>query len=244
MADNNPESNKKLDAAFAALKTYDVGAARASIMPIDDAVIASLKDAAARKPLERRLTDALQAGGSKVAKEYVCSQLRRIGEADSVPALVALFADPALAQAACNALESISGPEVGRAIRERLPALKGLSKAAAITTLARRRDAQDVSVLASLVGDGDVHVSAAAVAALGQIGTNEAAQVLLKYQANAPATARLTVADALLACAERLLADGTKAEAPAIYRTLANAQQPNHVRSAAERGAAMAGKQQ
>jgi hypothetical protein len=55
---------------------------------------------------------------------------------------------------------------------------------------------------------------------------------------------RLAVADALLACAERLLADGKKAEALAVYRTLANPQQPSHVRSAAERGAAMAGKGQ
>jgi HEAT repeat protein len=233
-----------LDKAFEALKTYDVGAGRASIMPIDDAVVASLTDTATRKQLERRLIGVLQTGGSKVAKEYVCSQLRRIGEAESVPALVALLADPALAQAACNALESIACPEAARAIRERLPTLKGLTKAAAITALARRRDAQDVSVLAPLLNDGDVQVSAAAVAALGEIGTNEAAQVLLKYQANVPASVRLAVADALLACAERLLADGKKAEALAVYRTLANPQQPSHVRSAAERGAAMAGKGQ
>jgi HEAT repeat protein len=211
-------------------------------MPIDDAVIASLKDAATRKQLERRLIGALQAGGPTVAKEYVCSQLRRIGEAESVPALVGLLADPALAQAACNALESISGPEVGRAIRERLAMLKGLGKVAAITTLARRRDAQDVSALATLVGDGDVQVSAAAVAALGEIGTNEAAQVLLKYQTNAPATARPSAADALLACAERLLTGGKKTEALAVYRAVANAQQPKQVRLAAERGAAVASK--
>jgi hypothetical protein len=44
------------------------------------------------------------------------------------------------------------------------------------------------------------------------------------------------VADACLACAEHLLADGKKAEAIGLYKSLAGEDQPKHVRLAATRG--------
>ena len=44
------------------------------------------------------------------------------------------------------------------------------------------------------------------------------------------------VADASLVCAERLLADGKKAEATLVYKSLCGEDQPKHVRLAATRG--------
>jgi HEAT repeat protein len=200
-------------------------------MPVDDAVVASLGDAAARKDLEHRLAGLLHAKVSAVAKEYVCGKLRLIGSAGSVPALAGLLADKDLAHAARSALEAIPCPEAIQAIRDSLSKLAGLQKVGAIQSLGARRNVQSVAALAGLLGNQDRQVAAAAAAALGEIGTVEAAEALRKSGPNAPA-----VADALLACAERLSADGKKAESQAIYAALDVPQQPKHVRWAAGRG--------
>jgi len=228
--------------AFAALQTYDRGSSRASLMPMDDAVIASFDDAQLRSDLERRLAAVLTAKVSLVAKQYVCSKLGLIGSAESVPALAEFLADRDLAQAVQSALESMPCPETARAIRDRLPKLGGLEKVGAINCLAVRRDAQSVSVLATLLADPDNQVRLAALAALGNIGTTEAAQALQTFQPNAAASINLAVADALLACAERLLSAGRKAESQAIYKSLADSPQPKHIRLAANRGLATARK--
>ena len=60
-----------------------------------------------------------------------------------------------------------------------------------------------------------------------------------------PEGVKPAVADACLACAERLLGDGKKAEAIVLYKSLAGEDQPKHVRLAATRGLlAAAGKKE
>jgi len=222
--------------AFAALQTYDRGSSRASLMPIDDVVVASFDDAVVRKDLERRLAAVLAAKVSLVAKEYVCSKLGLIGSSESVLALAEFLADRDLAQAVQSALESMPCPEAAQAIRDRLPKLGGLEKVGAINCLAVRRDAQSISLLATLLADPDNQVRLAALAALGNIGTMEAAQALQTFQPNAADSITLAVADALLACAEQLLSAGKKAESLAIYKSLADSPQPKRIRLAANRG--------
>jgi HEAT repeat protein len=222
--------------AFAALQTYDRGSSRASLMPIDDVVVASLDDALLRRELERRLAAVLRTKVSPVAKEYVCSKLGLIGSAESVPALAEFLADRNLAHVVQSALESMPCPEAAQAIRDGLPRLGGLEKVGAIHCLAVRRDAQSVSVLATLLADSDNLVRLAALAALGNIGTKEAAQSLQGFRPNAADSIHLAVADALLACAERLLSAGKKTESLAIYKSLTDSRQPKHIRLAANRG--------
>ncbi len=237
---DNPAPVSEVDKAFESLKTFDAGSSRGALMPLDNAVIASIGDAAARKELEHRLLAALQTVGSVPAREYICGKLHLIGQAESVPALAALLADKNLACAAVNALLGISCPEMGKAVREKLPTLSGLCKVQAINLLGQRRDAQDVPVLIGVLGDQDPQTVEAAIAALGNIGTPEAAKAIQDVLPKMPPTARPAVADALLTCAERLASGGKKPEALAIYALLSDAQYPNHVRAAAQRGTALA----
>jgi HEAT repeat protein len=222
--------------AFESLTTYDHGSSRGALMPIDDAVVAAVGDAGARKALEQRLAAVLRAKVSPLAKQYVCSKLGLIGSADSVPALAELLAEGDVAHAARSALESIPCPEAIQALRDSLPKLAGLQKVGIVDSLGARRDAQSVLALTALLEDPDRQVASAALAALGNIGTPEAAQALQGFLPKAPEVIRLGVADALLACAERLLADGKKAEALAIYKALADPRQPKPIRVAASRG--------
>jgi len=220
-----------VDKAFEALKTYDYGASRASLIPIDDAVVACLGDAGAQRVLERKLAEVLKTDVSRVAGEYVCRKLILIGSAQSVPVLAALLADEDLSHWARSTLEHIPGPEAVRALRESLPRLSGLQKTGVVISLGMRRDGKSVSALATLLKDANTQIAGAAATALGNIGTAEAAKVLLKSQPNAP--------DACLACAERLASMGKKTVALAIYEALARSAQPEHVRLAARRGISM-----
>ena len=75
-----------------------------------------------------------------------------------------------------------------------------------------------------------------AAAALGRIGSAEAAKALGAFQAKAPKELRAAAADAYLCCAESLLADGKKMQATVIYKALNTPDQPKHVQLAAKRG--------
>jgi len=227
-----------LEQAFAALPTYDAGASRAVLMPIDDAVRACLNDASARTELERKLTAALSSALSPVAKEYICRKLALIGSARSVSPLAQLLGDSHLADAARSALEAIPAAAAAAALRRRLSSLAGPQRIGAINSLGARRDAPSLSALAALLKSPDNLVAEAAAAALGKIGTIRAADTLLAYRPKAPPPIRLAVADACLCCADRLSEAAQPTKATALYEALRDSQQPNHIRLAAKQGLA------
>ena len=225
-----------VDKAFEALKTYDYGANRAALMPLDEAIVACLGDPDARKQLEARLAGVLKADVPRLAREYVCRKLRLVGTADSAPALAERLADEGLSHLACAALECIPGPEAVQALRESLPKLSGRQKVGVIAALGARRDPQAAPLLATLPADPDREIAGAAAAALGRIGTPEAGEALRKSLSDAVEAVRSALADGCLACAERLAAGGRAIEARALYEALAASPQPEHVHAAARRG--------
>lgn len=225
-----------LDKALAALKTFDWGQDRNTLKPIDDAVVASRADAAARKDLETRLLPLLAGDSPQCAKDFVCRKLSLIGTVQSVPALAKLLCDEKLSHMSRYALERMPCAEAVQALREALPKAGGVVKIGIINSLGVRRDATAVPALVALLGDANQPTAAAAAAALGAIGTTEAATALNDFRAKAPAGLKLAAADASLLCAERLRAEGKKAEAVAIYKALSTGDQPKHVKMAATRG--------
>ena len=225
-----------IDQAFEALKTYDAGSNRGALQPIDEAVVAAMKDEPARVKLEARLAAVLVAEAPAVAKAYVCGKLRLIGGPASVPALAGLLGQPELSHAARNALEALPCAEAVAALRASLAKLSGLPKAGVITSLGVRRDAASVPELTKLLRDHDAQVAAAAIEALGEIGTAQAAEALKAFLPNASGALRSVAADACLACAARLQAGGQEAEARALRSLLTSAGQPEYIQAAAERG--------
>lgn len=225
-----------LNASFEALKVYDQGSSRAALLPIDEAVVRSLDDPAARRTLEQRLVSALSQSGSAVAREFVCSKLTLIGSDSAVPALTDLLNAPETATAARNALEAIPGNKATQALRESLSKVEGWQKIGVIHSLGARRDWESVQVLTRLLDGADVGIAAAAAAALGDIATVKAAEALRDFQTRAPKAMGLKVADAMLNCAERFRAAGKRADATALYQQLATTAQPKHIHLAAAQG--------
>jgi hypothetical protein len=239
-AEEKPSSSKtsmpSADQAIEALKAYQYGSSRAALAPLDEALRHSLEDETARNHWERKFTGILATQLSAVAKEYICGKLLLVGSAQSIPAVAELLSDPALTQAACNVLETMVYPEAGQALCRQLSKLTGLQKVAIINSLGKRRETNSVPLLAELLKNSDHQIVSAAAAALGQIGTTEAAQFLLKFQPGAPDALRGAVADACLVCAKRLSDGGHRTEAKSLYQALTAAPQSSQVRAAAESG--------
>lgn len=221
-----------LDQAFEALKTYDYGMDRQLLDPLDAAVISTRNDATARKDFEKRLLAVLQSNAPRDARDYVCRLLRTIGTATSVPALEALLADPELSHMARYALERIPDAQAGRALERQLPKLNGALKVGVISSLGTR--GEGVKLLRSSLEDADEAVARAAAIALGRIGTTDASKALATVKSR-PAQAAI-VADASMACAEKLLASGHAKEAKAAYERVLQGNPPTLIRAAAERG--------
>lgn len=221
--------------AIAALGSYDSGSDRAVLLPLDEAVRAALRDETLRRDIEAGLLEALAGGLSHVAGEYVCGKLAIIGSERCVPALATLLRDPVLNAPARTALEAIPGRAAGRALREALPRLQGMCRLGVLQSLATRRDAPSVPLLAALARDSDTTTASAALAALGEIGSTRAAQVLREAAARVPPENAPALCDALLVCARRLASEGNKTEARRLLQTVLDSAPPPHIQVAARR---------
>lgn len=232
-----------LDKAITGLKTFDFGADRNEVEPIADAVVAQHGNVEANQDLERRLAGVLKEHGTRDGKDYACRVLRIIGTAESVPVLAGLLGEKNHSHMARYALQSIPAPEAAAALRDSLGKVKGPLLIGVIGSVGCRRDAESVAALTSLLVDEDKAVAAAAAQALGSIGTPPAAKALAEAAGKSHEGEKIAVADAALACAERLLASGDKGEAVSLYKSLTSESQPKHVRVAAAKGMlAVAGK--
>ena len=222
--------------ALETLKTYDWGADREALNPIDQAIIATHDDPTARKALEKSLVDTLAGGISRSAQDYVCRRLRVAGTAQSVGALAALLADEDTSHIARYALERIPDEKAAKAMRDALPKVSKKLKPGIIGSLGVRRDKKSIMVFSKLLGDSDIQVAKAAAQSLGLIGTSAAARELSKFARKAPSNMKLPAADACLVCAEQLLADGKKSEAVALYNELKGDDKSAHIKAAAMKG--------
>jgi len=154
----------------------------------------------------------------------------------SIPALAALLTHAETSHAARVALEAMSYPAAGAALREAAGKATGLARAGIFDSLGERRDAEAVPLLASALEDKDPVVVTSAAIALGKIGSVESARALAAGRAKRDGDARAKLSAALVACADRLLAAGQREEAAKIYRELAQPAEPRIVRAGALRG--------
>jgi len=225
-----------LDKAFETLKTYDWGDDPQTLKPIDQAIIATHGDAAARKALEKRLLDVLTGGISRSAQDYVCRRLRIVGTRQSTEALAALLPAESTSHIARYALERIPDEKAVEVMRDSLPKVSSKLKPGIIGSLGKRRDEKSIPAISKLLGDSDIQVAKAAAESLAMIGTPAAANELSKFAKKAPANMKIPVADACLMCAEQFLASGKKSEAVDMYNELKGDDQPSQVKAAAMKG--------
>ncbi|NWG14417.1 MAG: HEAT repeat domain-containing protein [Acidobacteria bacterium] len=182
---------------------------------------------------EKRLIKILKSSKSTpFARAKACQRLAVIGTKQAVSALSALLADPKFGHYARFALEPIPDASVDDTLRRALGQLKGRLLVGVINSIAQRRDLKAAEPLARLLDDPDAEVAAAAAAALGRIATPESAEELAKVLDYTK-----SVAGSCLECAERLLSQGAREPALALYEALlSRSDLPESVRTMAASG--------
>lgn len=207
-----------LDQAFEALKTYKWGVDPKAIKAIQDTIVATHGDAAARKDLESKLAAVLATDAPRAAKDSVCRFLKTIGTAHSVEALAKLLHDAELSHMARHALQTNNAPEAVKALVGAMDKAPKTIKIGIISSLGARGKGVPIAPLAKALADKDAEISTAGALALGAIGSEEAVKALAA--AKATDANKIAVCDAMFQCAENMLNHGKKSEAKAIYSTV------------------------
>ena len=227
---------KKVDELLETIKTYDFGDSRAPLTDLSDIIREAYTSPDDLRQLEKKFIKFLKSDATFAGKQFICQRLSLFGTEASVPVLAKMLASAKEADIARFALERIPGPKVDEALRKMVPKTSGLVQIGIINTIGVRKDEKAIPLLQGLVFDEDAGVSEAALAALGNIGTPAAAQVLEKVVQKPAAANRLTALDAYLKCADNLLAAGETTQAMSMYRKLDGPDVPVPIRVAALRG--------
>jgi HEAT repeat protein len=180
--------------------------------------------------LIRILTDA---GAPDFQKAKACQRTGELGVKEAVPALSALLGHEHLSTYARYGLEPIADPSADEALRAALSKLKGNLLIGVINSIGKRGDAEAAPVLMNMMYGGDAEIARAAAAALGHIGGMSSMKELKAALSKTTGMTRMAVADASLVCAERLLEEGKRDEALALYAFMSAAETPKPARLAA-----------
>ena len=186
-----------------------------------------------RPALIRILTDA---SSTEFQKAKACQRAGELGAKEAVPALAALLGDEHLSVYARYGLEPIADPSADDALRAALTKLKGVQLIGVINSIGKRRDAK-----ASPRPREDDQWPRCRCRPRGGRGTGQHRRSGVRQGAagRPPKTNGLTkvaVADASLVCAERLLAEGKRDQALALYASLSAPDVPKPARLAAMQG--------
>lgn len=173
---------------------------------------------------------------SEFRKAKACVRVGELGAKEAVPAFSILLSDPHMSAYARYGLEPISDSSADEALRAALPKLKGSLLIGVVNSIGKRRDAKASQALVKMMLGSDSDLARAAAAALGNIGGPFLGQELRAALGRTNGATKAAVADASLICAERLLADGNRAEALDLYAALTAPEIPKPMRLAAMNG--------
>lgn len=173
---------------------------------------------------------------SDFQKAKACMRAGELGAKEAIPALAALLSNERLAAYGRYGLEPIDDPAAGEALRAALPKLKGKFLVGVIDSIGKRRDAKAGPTFAKMLYDSDVEIAKAAASSLGKIGDQFAMEQLQTALGKTKGVVRMAVADGALICAERLLADGKRDQAMALYAALTVPDMPKPARFGAMQG--------
>jgi len=222
--------------AVGKLAAFDYGKSSSILLAVDDYIDAARGNKELRSAIEQELIRIIESDAKLAAKQAACRRLLVVGSDASVGALSAMLAskDHKIVEAACYALSGRTSPKTKAALRKALdPAGSDPGQAAIITLLGNMRDSESLGALVRSAGSKQPVVSEAAISALGRLASADAVASLRKLLAGGDRTKRHAAAAALLQAAQRLAVQRKTTDAATIYKQLAAARVPDHIRRGA-----------
>ncbi len=153
-------------------------------------------------------------------KTFLISQVQLAGRAEAVKPLAAFLKDESTAGPAARALQSIGGPEAGKALLNSLGKVRGKTLVDCIQALGELQPRGTVKALLRPASSDEAEVRRAALRALASSGDPAAAPVLSTTRIAAPYAERAASAALYLSYARSLAAKGHQKEALAAARSL------------------------
>jgi HEAT repeat protein len=242
-ADGAP-TKAQIREAVGELAAFDYGKSSNILSTVDGYINAARGNEELRSAIEQELIRIVASDAKFAAKQAACRRLLIVGSDASVGALSAMLGskDHKVVEAACYALSGRATPKTKAALRKALdPAGTDPGQAAIITLLGNMRDSESLRALVRSAGSKHPVVSAAAISALGRIASTDAVASLRKLLAGGNQAKRHAAAAALLQAAQRLVGQRKTTDAAAIYKQLAAARVPDHIRRGAFIGSSKLG---
>lgn len=229
------------------IRGFEWDDSRAVLYTVQEKIRSCYGNKEALGKIEEMLLDLLDSDSSAAAKDFACRQLAVIGTDKSVPMLSKMLADPKTSDMARYALEKIPGGGVDNVlVKTAKTAPNQEVLIGIISTLGNRKSDKVISLahdLFSNAGNNDEAVKIALLWALGSAGTEESVEELFNVRPNLTGQAQKRCTDALLMCADAMLAANQKERAIEIYGMLYKQENPSVVRAAALIGLSQAGSQ-
>lgn len=216
------------------LAALDSAGNQQALVALDHEIAAAGTDAAALAPIATRLVQTLRDPAATAAARQAISERLPVFPAGVLTAgenaalFGAMLTDDRQVNLARLALDRVPGEAVDALYLRALAAANGAARLALVQSIGNRRIASAVPALAQQLDSSDALTAAAAVKALGQIGTVNALAALR----TAPNTGAAEVIAARLAAAERLGGPTASRELETIAAMLGA---PAHLRAAATR---------
>jgi hypothetical protein len=202
--------------------------------------VGAAKDEPQRRAFGEALASTLGGARPRAVQAFVLRELQVVGGPEAADALGKVLLDEELCEPATQALLAIKKGAVEQ-FRSALPKAEGKARLNIVQALGVLRAVDSAAAVRKLASDRDWELRVVAVWALANMGTPEAVDVLLKAT-DAEGYERTRAAGACLLLAERLQAEGHKAEAEKVYTHLREkftAPHEAHIREAAARGSAV-----
>ncbi|MHC4759548.1 MAG: HEAT repeat domain-containing protein, partial [Planctomycetota bacterium] len=190
------------------------------------------------KRYEKHFISFLQSDATLNGKFHICRKLAQIGTDESVPVLAEMLTKEDTSDMARYALESIPSPAVDKALIDALEKTNGKTRISIINCLSQRRTKDAVQDLKLLLTDSDTPTAAAAITALGQIATPQAALALEQHLDTTNADLKPLILDSYLKCAYSTAKHGDNEQAFEMFKKSYQSQTSDAVRTASLRGMA------
>ncbi len=238
-------SEAVLDDLVQQLGQYDWNKSRAALIQLQNLVRMYFDDRETLDIIEAKLLVVLKMDVSLAAKDFIGRQLALFGTEKAVPVLSEMLADGETTNIARYALEQIPGQAVDDAFVRVAKTVQNKDILMGIITSLGHRKSRTLISLSQTVFSGAAEENGgtrdAYIEALGMLGTEAAADELLRIRPKLAGQSRLRCDDALLMNADALTRAGRKQPAVSIYRTLYQIENPPIIRAAALTGLARAG---
>ena len=213
---------------------YESGQSVEPLQKIEQLLRDSIANPGLRAELEAAMIKMLAPGATFEARRFACQQLAVIGTDASLPALTELLKNEETAGIACLALSCRHSPGAAEILRNALTAASGgRSRIQLIIALGNHCDAQSVRLLTEMTRDADATVACAAIIALGKIADKPSRESITALRKEAKPAIAWAVIDASLRVAGKLVTDGDREEALAIYTELLQPAQPINIQRGA-----------